>query len=64
MIIGVVQLLNKHGGPFPREDEEKVEQLAHEVAIALEATTLYRELARGTIGPSEVAAAVILSSAQ
>ncbi|MCK6547961.1 sigma 54-interacting transcriptional regulator [Myxococcota bacterium] len=47
-IIGVVQLLNKRGGPFPREDEVTLAGLAEQAALAIEATTLYEDLARGT----------------
>jgi Nif-specific regulatory protein len=45
-IIGVVQLLNKKSGKFPREDETLLVALAEQAALAIEATTLYRELAR------------------
>jgi Nif-specific regulatory protein len=46
VIIGVVQLLNKRAGRFPREDEDSIAQLAEQTAVAIEATTLYQELAR------------------
>ncbi len=45
-IIGVVQLLNKRGGPFDASDEQKLAQLAEQAAIAIEATTMYEDLAR------------------
>jgi Nif-specific regulatory protein len=47
-IIGVVQLLNKKAGRFPREDEARLETLAEQAALAIEATTLYRDLFRTT----------------
>jgi Nif-specific regulatory protein len=47
-IIGVVQLLNKRTGRFPREDEDTLTQLAEQTAVAIEATTLYQDLARAT----------------
>jgi Nif-specific regulatory protein len=45
-VIGVVQLLNKRGGPFTKEDEETLTRLADQAALALEATTMYEDLAR------------------
>ncbi|MEW5850276.1 MAG: sigma 54-interacting transcriptional regulator [Myxococcota bacterium] len=46
-IIGVVQLLNKlGGGPFTRDDEQALAQLAAQAAMAIEATTLYSQLFR------------------
>ena len=45
-IIGVVQLLNKAGGRFPVEDEAQLARLAEQAALAVEATTLYADLAR------------------
>lgn len=44
-IIGVVQLLNKRGGHFTRADEERLVSLAGQAALAIEATTVYPELA-------------------
>lgn len=58
-IIGVVQLLNKEGGTFLRSDESVLEALASEVAIAIEATTLYRELSRA---PEQAKDPIALSS--
>jgi Nif-specific regulatory protein len=46
-ILGVVQLLNKRGGPFGRQDEQALGELAAQAAVAIEATTLYAELSRG-----------------
>ncbi len=45
-IIGVVQLLNKKSGSFPLEDEGLLVALAEQAALAIESTTLYRDLAR------------------
>jgi Nif-specific regulatory protein len=45
-IIGVVQLLNKKSGSFPLEDEALLVALAAQAAVAIEATTLYRDLSR------------------
>jgi len=45
-VIGVVQLLNKVGGPFSRDDEVTLERLAEQAALAIEATTMYEDLAR------------------
>jgi Nif-specific regulatory protein len=45
-IIGVVQLLNKRGGPFTHQDEETLAVLAAQAAVAIEATTLYAQLFR------------------
>ena len=46
-VFGVVQLLNRAGGPFTRADEVRLGALAAEAAAALETTTLYRSLCRG-----------------
>ena len=46
-ILGVVQLLNKRGGAFERQDEQALGELAAQAAVAIEATTLYEELSRG-----------------
>ena len=45
-VLGVVQLLNKRGGPFTKEDEQTLERLVAQAALAIEATTLYEDLAR------------------
>jgi Nif-specific regulatory protein len=45
-IIGVVQLLNKHDGPFTEEDQKNLARLAGQAAFAIEATTMYEDLAR------------------
>ena len=45
MIIGVVQLLNHKGGRFSVEDGATLVELASQAALAIEATTLYQELA-------------------
>jgi Nif-specific regulatory protein len=39
-IRGVVQVLNKHDGPFTTEDETFLQALANQVALALDGTTL------------------------
>ncbi|MBI5548608.1 MAG: sigma 54-interacting transcriptional regulator, partial [Deltaproteobacteria bacterium] len=45
-IVGVVQLLNKHGGHFGREDERLLETLGIQAGVVIEGTTLYAELLR------------------
>jgi Nif-specific regulatory protein len=50
-IVGVVQLLNKRGGHFSREDEVLLGELAEQAGLAIEATTLYADLQRAP-GPS------------
>ncbi|MBW2455264.1 MAG: sigma 54-interacting transcriptional regulator [Deltaproteobacteria bacterium] len=45
-IIGVVQLLNKAGGRFTHDDEQSLARLAGQAALAIEATTVYEDLAR------------------
>jgi Nif-specific regulatory protein len=50
-IIGVLQVLNKKGGPFNQEDEALLARLAGQAAAALEATTLYQELRRAESDP-------------
>src|SRR5262249_14944263 len=42
-IIGVVQVLNKIGGPFTRGDEELLDALASQVSGALENAQLFEE---------------------
>ncbi|MDF1563257.1 MAG: sigma 54-interacting transcriptional regulator [Deltaproteobacteria bacterium] len=54
-LIGVVQLLNKQGGPFTRDDEMTLTALAEQAAAAVEATTLYDALFRGEAAPAGVA---------
>ena len=45
-LIGVVQLLNKRSGAFTREDSHRLEALARQAGLALEATTLYDAIFR------------------
>ena len=45
-ILGVVQLLNKRTGAFPASDAGVLQALAQQAAVAIEATTLYRDLMR------------------
>jgi Nif-specific regulatory protein len=45
-ILGVLQLLNKSGGPFDARDEALVLGLASQAGLAIETTTLYADLAR------------------
>jgi Nif-specific regulatory protein len=45
-VLGVVQLLNKREGTFTKGDEETLARLADQAALALEATTMYADLAR------------------
>lgn len=51
-IFGVVQVLNKKGGSFSRDDLSTLELLAEQAAQALEATSLYQELRRAEGDPS------------
>ena len=44
--IGVVQLLNKRGGPFTEVDEARLAILATQAALAIEATSIYQDLCR------------------
>ena len=43
-LVGVLQLINKEGGPFERGDEELASALASQAAIAIENTRLYQSL--------------------
>jgi signal transduction histidine kinase len=43
-IVGVLQVLNKSGGPFTDEDEDLLEALASQAAIAIENAKLYHSL--------------------
>ena len=43
-LVGVLQLINKLGGPFERGDEELASALASQAAIALENARLYQSL--------------------
>ncbi|MEO8842612.1 MAG: GAF domain-containing protein [Kofleriaceae bacterium] len=43
-LVGVLQLINKQGGPFDRGDEELASALASQAAIAIENTRLYQSL--------------------
>jgi len=43
-IVGVLQVLNKQGGPFTGEDEDLLEALASQAAIAIENAKLYHSL--------------------
>jgi signal transduction histidine kinase len=45
-IIGVLQVLNKKSGPFSTADEEMLDALASQAAIALENARLYEDLRR------------------
>lgn len=45
-MLGVVQLLNKRGGPFTSEDEELLAAFASQAALVLEATTMHAALLR------------------
>lgn len=42
--IGVIQLLNKHGGPLTVEDEKLLDVLCSQAAIAIENAQLYNQL--------------------
>ncbi|MCA9072701.1 MAG: GAF domain-containing protein, partial [Planctomycetaceae bacterium] len=41
--IGVTQIINKHGGPFNKEDEELLSAFSAQAAIALENSMLFEE---------------------
>jgi signal transduction histidine kinase len=41
-LLGVIQVLNRLGGPFDSSDEEMLEALGSQIAIALENSNLYR----------------------
>ena len=43
-LVGVLQVLNKHDGPFTRGDEELLQALASQAAIAIENARLYHSL--------------------
>jgi signal transduction histidine kinase len=43
-LVGVLQLINKQGGPFERGDEELASALASQAAIAIENARLYQSL--------------------
>ncbi len=51
-VIGAVQLLNKHGGPFNRKDEERLAAFAGALAPVLETWRRMREEV-GSTGPPE-----------
>ena len=44
MIIGVTQVLNKRGGPFTSEDEQRLKAFTAQVAIALENAKLFDDV--------------------
>ncbi|HEY3445903.1 MAG TPA: sigma 54-interacting transcriptional regulator [Myxococcales bacterium] len=46
VVIGVVQLLNKRGGAFTRDDGETLGSLAQQAAAVIESTTVYTQLFR------------------
>ena len=46
-IIGVVQVINKHRGPFNRDDESLFRAFAYQTAIAVENFQLYRKILSG-----------------
>ncbi|MCA9690566.1 MAG: sigma 54-interacting transcriptional regulator [Myxococcales bacterium] len=43
-IIGVIELLNRRGGPFTEDDEALLRALASQVAMVVESTSLYGQL--------------------
>jgi len=43
-LVGVLQLLNKHGGPFTTADEELASALATQAAVAIENARLYHSV--------------------
>lgn len=44
IILGVIEVLNKAGGPFSREDQEILELIAGQAGIAIDNTRLYESL--------------------
>lgn len=42
--IGVTQVLNKHGGPFSDEDEQRLKAFTSQIAIALENAKLFEDV--------------------
>ncbi len=50
-IFGVLQVLNKLGGRFDEEDEQRVGKMAAQISAALQATSLYSELKRAKEQP-------------
>jgi serine phosphatase RsbU (regulator of sigma subunit) len=45
-LLGVLELLNRHGGPFTRPDEELLQAFASHAAVALERAQLLLDVAR------------------
>jgi Nif-specific regulatory protein len=50
-IFGVLQVLNRLGGRFDEEDEERMGKMAAQISTALQATSLYPELKRAREQP-------------
>ncbi len=48
-IIGVVQVLNKQGGPFTAEDETLLAALASQAAVAIENSKLYQSMVKKNV---------------
>jgi adenylate cyclase len=44
--LGVVQMVNRRGGPFTREDEENIKALAAQVGVTVEYGTLFEQVSR------------------
>ena len=43
-VIGVTQVLNKHGGPFNQEDESRLKVFSSEISIALQNAKLFADV--------------------
>jgi len=43
-VIGVTQVLNKHGGPFNQEDESRLKAFSSEISIALQNAKLFADV--------------------
>ena len=43
-VIGVTQVLNKRGGPFTQEDEQRLKAFTGQVSIALQNATLFNDV--------------------
>lgn len=58
-MLGVLQAINKKGGPFDDEDRDVLSALANQVATAIENANLYRELKETFYGTSQALAETI-----
>jgi putative nucleotidyltransferase with HDIG domain len=58
-VVGVLQAINKKGGPFTQEDLEDFRTLSNQVAMALENAHLYEELKETFLNTAEALAAAV-----